>query len=64
MGRAKEGVGSWHSCQGLSQEKWLLSISTLDTAWGGGSVADLGSGPPTVPHTGDKDLNRVEGEVS
>ena len=50
-GRAEEGVGSWHSCQG--PETWKVvteTVSTADTGWWGvGPITDLGAGSPH-PH--------------
>ena len=51
-GRAEEGVGSWHSCQGPETGKVVTeTVSTADTGWWGvGPITDLGAGSPH-PHT-------------
>ena len=50
-GRAEEGVGSWHSCQGPETGKVVTeTVSTADTGWWGvGPITDLGAGSPH-PH--------------
>uniref|UniRef100_M3Y397 Uncharacterized protein n=1 Tax=Mustela putorius furo TaxID=9669 RepID=M3Y397_MUSPF len=58
LGRATEGGGGGGFLSFLLRAEpgkvAIESVSTPDTGWGGGSVADLGSGPPTMHHTGDK----------